>query len=127
MGQRSNPRGQEDGDQSTSEGRSVCIIAPCHQITAQRVRAEQQQQRRGGWRGNNTVHREMEIITVEREEGGGGGTAALKASQGAQSQLQTAAGTPPPTVGLIHCDRDVLACLWGKTTTVPSSSSSSSS
>ena len=57
------------------------------------------------------------------EMGEEGDTEARKASKDANP----AAGTPPPSVGLIHSDRDVLACLWGKTSTGSSSCSCSCS
>lgn len=60
-----------------------------------------------------TVYREIEIIVVESGEEDD--TTARKART---PNPTAAAGTPPPNTGLIRCDCDMLACLWGKTSTV---------
>lgn len=55
----------------------------------------------------------MEIIAVEL--GRGRVTQQLTRQGRPIPRLQPAACTPPPRVGLIHCD--ALSCLWGKMST----------
>ena len=71
----------------------------------------ERQLRRGSSGGSYTVYREMEIITVEwGEESWGRLTQQPERQRRPIQRLQTAAGTPPTSVGLIRSDCDVLAC-----------------